>query len=82
MAFAGYEVTRANVYDHMKSDVSGVWWETFEWLNAVEIFKHENHTGDCIMVWEQDTEEDSTLIYSLFNDPYNGWVCDYGKLPN
>lgn len=74
MAFAGYEVTRSNIYDHTKRDVSGIWWETYEWVNAVKIFKNENHVGDYIMVWEEDTEEDSTLIYSLFNDPFKGWV--------
>lgn len=81
MAFNGYEVNRSNIYDHNVHDVSGVWWETYEWISAVDIFKRENKRGDVITVWECETEDSPYLIHSYFNDPYSGWVHEQNGLP-
>lgn len=76
MAFGGYEVTRSNIFNANTHDVSGVWWDEKEAINAARIFARENKSGDVIIVWATETESNSTIACSVFNHPEIGLVVD------
>lgn len=72
MAFYGYEVTRSNIFDASVRDCSGKWWSKSKAISAANLFVKENKIGDVITVFEEDTEYDSIIVLSIFNDPIRG----------
>lgn len=76
MAFDRYTIFRDNVFNTSVHDV-------FNTRDAslkdciVKTLKNDNHIGDVISVFEDDTEYDGTLIESWFNDSYSGWTSHY-----
>jgi hypothetical protein len=72
MAFGGYEVSRSNIYNANTHDYLGCYYTLKDTNKAVNSFISENKTGDVICVWETDTEYDSLLVMSVFNNPVNG----------
>lgn len=76
MAFNGYSIMVSNVFDTSKHENT----DTDKLVKMFDIVRDvikRNNSGDVIMVFEDDTEYDGTLIYSWFNDPYYGWKRDY-----
>lgn len=76
MAFNGYSITVANIFntsEHENTDTD----KLTKVFDIVRNIIKRNNSGDVIMVFEEDTEYDSSLIYSWFNDPAYGWKRDY-----
>lgn len=71
MAFYGYEVSRSNIFNTDTHDYSRSY-ELSDINKAVNAFVKENKAGDVICVWESDTEYNSTLVMSVFNNPVKG----------
>lgn len=78
MAFNGYSIVRANVFNSSFREEHTEWKKTCM-FDIVRNIKKENRDGDVIMVFEEDTEYNGYLLYSWFNDPYKGWTRDYNK---
>ena len=76
MAFDGYIVSRANVYNHMTDDSFKTYKLSKAYDKIRELIK-ENKVGDIITLWEDETEDSPYLVRSYFNDPYEGWTKDY-----
>lgn len=78
MAFDGYTIFRDNVFNRTVHDVFNTRNHSIK-DNIIATLKRDNHVGDVISVFEDDTEYDGTLIQSWFNDSYAGWTCDYDE---
>lgn len=76
MAFDGYTIFRDNVFNPTIHDVFNTRNDSIK-SHIIATIKSDNHVGDVINVFEDDTEYDGTLIESWFNDSYSGWTCDY-----
>lgn len=79
MAFEKYETSRANIYDVLVNDTV-VSHDIGDAMDKLNKFKSENHIGDVVCVWWFDTEDGAYLQYSEFNDPNDGWYCDFNKI--
>lgn len=82
MAFYGYSVTRSNIYNASTRDVMPRTYDIEKAYTYIDAFKSDNNIGDVILVFEEDTEYDSTLVFSTFNDPCDGWIIDYKNTIN
>lgn len=76
MAFGGYTIFRDNVFNTSVHDVFNTR-DTSIKDCIIQTIKNDNHIGDVISVFEDDTEYDGTLIESWFNDSYSGWTSQY-----
>lgn len=78
MAFGGYTIIRSNIFNASTHDTSNEW-ELTKTFDTVRKYIKENHSGDVVMVFENDTEYDGYLLYSWFNDPHYGWKRELNK---